>query len=265
MFEFHKDKERYFEMQRNTSKDYVIPFVEKHIDLSSPKKILEIGCAEAGVLKAFTDLGHNCTGIELHQGRVDTAKTFFAEELEKNQIKFLVNDIMKIDIDKDIGHRFDLIILKDVIEHIPDQASFLSRLPDYLNPGGLVFFGFPPWYMPFGGHQQICNNRLLSKLPYYHLLPKTLYKGILKAGGENDGTVKELLEIKSTGITIERFTKIASREGFNIVNKKLFLVNPIYKYKFGLKPRTQLPLVRNLPFLRNFVSTCAYFLIQLNE
>ncbi len=262
MFEFHKDKGRYFEMQKITSHDYVIPFVSNSIDLSLPQKILEIGCGEAGVLKAFTEKGHHCTGIELHQSRIDTAKTFFSEELASGQIKFIVKDIMKIDVDREIGHKFDLIILKDVIEHIPNQEQFIKRLRDFLNPGGIVFFGFPPWYMPFGGHQQICKNRYLSKLPYYHLLPRKIYKAILNLANEATPTVQELLEIKETGISIERFSKITKRQGFQIEQRTLFLINPIYKLKFNLKVRRQLPIIKNIPFFRNFLTTCAYFTIK---
>ncbi len=84
-----------------------------------------------------------------------------------------------------IFHRpFDLIILKDVIEHIHDQDAILSRLRNFLKPGGHIFFGFPPWQMPFGGHQQVLAHRLLSRTPYFHLLPVPLYRGILKAFGE---------------------------------------------------------------------------------
>jgi 2-polyprenyl-3-methyl-5-hydroxy-6-metoxy-1,4-benzoquinol methylase len=263
MFDFHKDKERYFNMQKETSVNYVIPFIEDCIDLSEPKAILEIGCAEAGVLKAFTDFGHDCTGIELQKDRVEIAKTFFEKELANGQIKFLVKDIMKIDIDNEIGHRFDLIILKDVIEHIPDQALFINKLKDFLNPGGIVFFGFPPWQMPFGGHQQMARSKFLSMLPYYHLLPKPLYKSILKSAKEQEKVVKELLEIKDTGISIERFKKITQKAGFQLKKQKLFLINPIYKYKFNLKPREQFGIVSIIPGIRNFFSTCAYFVIGL--
>lgn len=261
MFEFHKDKQRYFEMQKETSSNFVLPFVENLVDFTSPRHILEIGCAEAGVLKAFTDLGHECTGIELRPQRVEIAKTHFERELKSGQIKFIVNDIAKIDIEKDIGHKFDLVILKDVIEHIPNQAAFINQLRSFLKPSAVIFFGFPPWQMPFGGHQQIASNKVLSKLPYYHMLPKFLYQRILSS--EKDAVVKELLEIKSTGISIEKFQRIVKDSGFNVLKKQLFLINPIYKYKFNLKPRKQFPIIKDIPVLRNFVTTCAYYAIGL--
>jgi len=261
MFEFHKDKARYFTMQYKISDEYVVPFIEPFTDLSQPIKVLEIGCAEAGVLKAFTDRGHQCTGIELHESRVKLAKEFMAEELKAGKISFLAKDIYDVN-PKEEGLTFDLIILKDVIEHIHDQEKFMLRLQDFLNPGGKVFFGFPPWYMPFGGHQQICKGKILSKLPYYHLLPMFMYKGVLKLFGESEKTIADLEEIKQTGISIERFQRILKKSGYTILKKQFFLTNPIYKYKFKLKVRKQIGLISALPFLRNFWTTCVYYYVE---
>jgi len=260
MFDFHKDKKRYFDYQYRTSRDYIVPFIARHMDLEQPLRVLEIGCAEAGVLKAFTDKGHQCVGIELMEGRLKLARTFMKEEMEKGLIRFINKNIYDIEVEKDIGYRFDLILLKDVIEHIPRQEIFIDKLPDFLNPGGKVFFAFPPWYMPFGGHQQLCRSKFLSKLPYYHLLPMPAYKSLLRAFGEPASVQKDLEEIKTTGISIERFERI-SKKNYRILERKLYLFNPIYKYKFRVKPRGQLGIVTALPYLRDFLSTCAYYLI----
>ncbi len=261
MFDFHKDKKRYFDYQYFTSRDYIVPFLSPHLDENKPLKVLEIGCAEAGVLKAFTEQGHQCLGIELMEGRLELARTFMADEMEKGLISFINKNIYDIDLEKDIGYKFDLILLKDVIEHIPKQGVFIEKLLDFLEPDGKVFFAFPPWYMPFGGHQQLCRSKILSKLPYYHLLPMPVYKGILKAFGEPQSVQKDLEEIKTTGISIERFEKI-SRNSYHIVKRELFFFNPIYKYKFNLKPRRQSDIITPIPFIRDFLSTCAYYLLE---
>lgn len=75
--------------------------------------------------------------------------------------------------------------------------------------------------------------------------------------------IEGLEEIKDTGISIERFERITKSAGLEIVNKTFFLFNPIYKFKFGLKPRKQLGLVNYIPFLRNFVTTCAYYTVKV--
>ncbi|MFD0861274.1 class I SAM-dependent methyltransferase [Sungkyunkwania multivorans] len=261
MFEFHGDKARYFNYQYLTSKEHIIPFVESELAFDKQLNVLEIGCAEAGVLKAFTELGHRCTGIELSESRVQLAKEFFAEELAAKQIKFIIKDIYDIRFPEDLQEKFDLVILKDVIEHIHDQERFIKRLEGFLSPNGKVFFGFPPWQMPFGGHQQLCRSNFLGKLPYFHLLPKILYKGMLKLFGEKEATIAILLEIKETGISLERFERILEKESFAVKKKRLFLTNPIYRYKFGLKTRRQFNLIARLPYLRNFFTSCGYYVV----
>lgn len=262
MHEFHNDKKKYFEIQYKTSAEYIIPFIEDHFDFTKKLHVLEIGCAEAGVLKAFTDKNHQCVGIELMQNRIDLAKDFMADEISQGKISFITKNIYDIDVEKDIGNKFDLIILKDVIEHIPSQEVFMRKIGDFLNVDGKIFFGFPPWQMPFGGHQQICRSKYLSYLPYFHLLPMSFYKAILKFAGEEQARIQDLVEIKETGISLERFEKIVKTENFKIVKKYLFFINPIYKYKFGLKPRKQLRIIAMIPYLRNFFTTCGYYLIE---
>lgn len=262
-FHFHKDKQLYFEYQKTNATDFVIPFIEEKFTLKANAQVLEIGCAEGGVLKSFVDKGCIGTGVELMETRYELAKQFMADDIKANRVKMIRKNIYDVDFQEEVDTQFDLIILKDVIEHIHDQKKLFVAMKKLLKPDGHIFFGFPPWQMPFGGHQQICKGKWLGKLPYYHLLPETLYKTILRTFGESDQTIEDLLEIKETGISLERFEKITAETDYEIVNKKLFLVNPIYKYKFKLKPRTQFPLLANLPYLRNFVTTCGYYLIRM--
>ena len=262
MFEFHKDKERYFNIQYQISKEYIIPFVAPFCDLNKEKKVLEIGCAEAGVLKAFLELGHQCTGIELSPSRTELAKELLKEDFKKGRIDFINKNIYDINITKDLPHLYDLIILKDVIEHIPDQKLFIEKLKDFLNPDGQIFFGFPPWQMPFGGHQQMCESGIASILPWYHILPKSVYKMMLKMFGESKEKIEALIEIKETGISIERFQRITKDAGFQILTKKFYLINPIYKYKFNLKSKEQFGFISHSPYIRNFFTTTAFYLIK---
>ena len=207
MYEFHIDKERYFDIQYRVTKDYILPFIREFAPEKKLIRVLEIGCAEAGVLKCFLEEGAFCTGIELSPSRIESAEKFHAQALEEGRIEFVNRNIFDIDPLNDLGGKYDLVILKDVIEHIPGQKEFIHHLPSFLNEGGFIFFAFPPWQMPYGGHQQVCTNKFLSKLPYYHLLPRPIYKLLLKMGGESNATIDELIDVKSTGISIERFER----------------------------------------------------------
>lgn len=261
MLEFHADTDTYFNIQYLVAKDHIIPYLSAFTDTSDNLRVLEIGCGEAGVLKAFLEKGHQCTGIELEQKRIDQAQRLLAPYVESGQVKFIVRNIYDINPHEDGIEPFDLIILKDVIEHIPGQEKIMAELKKLSKPGGHLFFAFPPWYMPFGGHQQIVKNKWISKIGWIHLLSEKVYAGILKRGGEHANTIRELLELKETGISIERFERIAAKH-YQVMDRTLFLINPIYEYKFKIKKRRVFPLFNRLPFIRNFYTTCAYFLLK---
>ena len=221
-------------------------------------RVLEIGCGEGGVLKAFINKGCSAIGVELDAPRIDDAKKFLPEDIAAGRLQFVIKDIYEVEAEKDFNGLFDIIVLKDVIEHIHDQAKLIGWMKNFLKPGGIVFLGFPPWYMPFGGHQQMCHSKV-SKLPYIHLLPVGIYRWILKKKKE---PVEALMEIRDTGISIERFEKICKKEGYFIVQRRHYLLNPIYEWKFGWKPRRQSIIIKAVPFIRNFFTTCVYYIIQ---
>lgn len=258
----HLDDKVRFDQQLENSETYVLPFISATKEIVAGLRVLEIGCGEGGVLKPFIDRGAACVGVDLAANRIELAKGFLADDIAAGKVEFLCQNIYNEDFLARFAHSFDLIILKDVIEHVPGQEQFIPYLKKLLRPGGQVFFGFPPWYMPFGGHQQVGRRKLTSKLPYYHILPKGLYRFILKTAGEPEGVVTELMEIWDTRITIERFERIVRKSGFRIEREQHYLINPIYRYKFGLQPRKQIGLIRAIPFLRNFLTTCVYYTIS---
>jgi SAM-dependent methyltransferase len=261
MLEFHADRQRYFDYQYWTTRDYIIPFLAAFLPKGRPLQVLEVGCGEAGVLKAFVEQGHRCFGIELDEGRLNLARQFQEDAVAAGRLILINRNIYDIDIERDLGTRFDLILLKDVIEHIPQQERITPRLGEFLAPGGQIFFGFPPWQMPFGGHQQICDSKLLRAMPWIHLLPAGMYRWLLRLFGEKPTIIQELLELQETGISIERFERIVRRSGLQVLRRRLYLLNPIYRFKFGRGPVEQLPLLGDVPMLRNFFTTAAYYLV----
>jgi len=261
MYDFHIDRDWYFQMQQTNCKEYVIPFIEKTYTLKPDARVLEIGCGTGGVLAAFLDRGYQGAGVDLSAYSLDFAKEKLAGYIQSGQLTIVLKDIYQIDPETELNGKFDLIILKDVIEHIPHQEQLMEKMKDLLLPGGAIYFGFPPWQMPFGGHQQMCHSKILSRLPYFHLLPMPVYKAILKAFGE---IPDELVDIKKTGISIERFEKIAKKAGYKIIDKDYFVINPIYQYKFNMKVRKQSKIIGSIPYLRDFFTTSVFYLIQTN-
>jgi len=153
-------------------------------------------------------------------------------------------------------------LVHDVIEHIRDKERFLSGLQKHLSADGAIFVGFPAWQMPFGGHQQIAHSHIVSHFPFLHLLPRTLYRWILRLCGEQERVITELLDIKSTGCTIELFNRIARQANYQIIDRRLYLINPHYKIKFGLSPRRLNGVIAAIPYIRNFFCTSCFYILK---
>ena len=260
MQERHINKKKYFNEQVQTTEKYVIPFIEQTHPITPETSILEIGCGEGGNLLPFLNRGCNVVGVDILQRKIDNASKYFFDHPKKERSRFIVQDIY--DVNPDLNLKFDIIIMRDVIEHIHDQEKFMAYLKRFLKPSSNIFFGFPPWQMPFGGHQQTCKSTFLSKLPWFHLLPTALYRKMLILFGETQRNVESLIEIKETGISLERFRRILRTEQYSIDREVWYFINPNYEIKFGLKPKKSIPPFKTIPYLRNFFITAGYYLIS---
>lgn len=260
MQERHRNRELYFKELATTSEKYFIPYIQRFHTINNSTNILEIGCGDGGNLLPLSLMGCKTLGVDMAECRIDDAKKFFKEFEAKGE--FIASDIFKL---KDLEHKFDIIICHDVFEHISEKQQFLLNLERYLASGGIVFMSFPAWQMPFGGHQQICQSRIMSHLPFYHILPRCIYKGMLKIAGENEFCINELMSIKSTRTPIELFEKLVSKSKLEISDRRLYFINPHYEVKFGLKPRVLNKMLSSIPYLRNYFSTSCFYILSVKK
>lgn len=255
----HTDRKRYFEEQAETSKKHYIPYLKTQLGYL-PGKVLEVGCGEGGNLLPFAQAGCEVAGVDITESRIGQAQAFFAARNQKGL--FIASDIFRL---RSLEGTFPLILIHDVIEHISHKTDFLAGLKKYLSPDGAVFVAFPAWQMPFGGHQQIARGKIVSHLPFIHLLPRPLYQGVLKACGEKENTIEELLSIRQTKCTIEMFRKRVREAGYQIVNEQFYLINPHYEIKFGFSPRRLSKAISVIPYIRNFFSTSCFYVLRRTE
>ncbi len=260
MHDRHTDRELYFREQAHTTRKHVIPFISEVRPVTPTLTVLEIGCGEGGNLIPFLEMGcSRVTGIDISEFKIENARRFYSSIPGGEKAEFIAADIY----DCATAGKFDLIMMRDVLEHIHDQARFIAFVKNLLAPGGLLFIAFPPWCNPFGGHQQVCDSRILSKMPWIHLLPRILYRILLRAFGENPAKIEGLLEIKETGINLGRFETIIKKDGFSVLKKSLWFINPNFEVKFGLRPRLLPSFAGKIPFLRNFIATTGYYIISV--
>jgi SAM-dependent methyltransferase len=255
----HQNRMIYFQEQSECTRKYVIPYIEQVLPVTPNLRILEIGCGEGGNLKPFLELGCHCVGVDIDVAQIEKAEQYLSEYYQGDNLTLIARNIYDVQPDE-IG-TFDIIMLRDVIEHIPNQEQFLPHLKDFMHAHTVVFFGFPVWCNPFGGHHQICRNKWLSHTPWLHLLPNCLYSKVLQWGGESVSTIKALLEIKATGISLHRFEQIIHKEQYKVLQHTHYLINPNYEIKFGLRPCV-LPKCLQIPYLSDFYTTAMYYLIE---
>ena len=99
-------------------------------DLSG-KRVLEVGCGSGGILIPFTEIGAEVVGIDFD----DT----YMEAGRKRGLNLIDQSIYEFQAD----NKFDLIILKDVLEHLPDLNLVLQRLKSLLSETGNVYIQVP--------------------------------------------------------------------------------------------------------------------------
>jgi 2-polyprenyl-3-methyl-5-hydroxy-6-metoxy-1,4-benzoquinol methylase len=243
--------EKHFYEQKKYTKEYLLPYFQKYIPEFHKKKVLEIGCAEGGLLDALNGIGMDVTGIELSEERANISK-------EKNpSLKVYVGDITNPKLTDSISETFDMIVMREVIEHLPDKQTAFNNIDKLLKDNGYIFISFPPKRSPFAGHQQI-GQSILKAMPYLHTLPKTVLKHITNLFGEAPGYADEIKLHYSTGCTIHRFEFLCLLKRFISIKKDLFLFRPIYAQRFGL-PTVKLP---SIPFLREYISFGCETLLQ---
>jgi SAM-dependent methyltransferase len=198
------------------------------VDLTG-KSILDVGCGEGGVLRGLADL-YNFTGLG-----IDYDATMIEKCRPKEGLDFKVADFL----DEDIKGIYDVVILRDVLEHCGQPMAFLKKIRTLLSQGSIVYVTYAPFLGPFGGHQHN-GNGLLSNLPFIHYLPEKLFLKLIAPKGnwykEKESLLKDFHSIRKTCLTTGLVRRICQRTGLNIEKRRAYLVRPDYRFKFGLRP-----------------------------
>jgi 2-polyprenyl-3-methyl-5-hydroxy-6-metoxy-1,4-benzoquinol methylase len=96
---------------------------------SAPLRLLEIGAASGGILKAARDLGMIPTGVEV-------SAEVAAIGIRELQLDIRVGLVEEMNLP---SGGFDILILQDVIENVPSPASLMKESARLLAPGGVIY------------------------------------------------------------------------------------------------------------------------------
>ncbi|MCJ7813661.1 class I SAM-dependent methyltransferase [bacterium] len=237
---------------------YASAFLKNYLPFHDYRNLnlLEMGSAEGGCLKFFNEEGSNCYGIEIAKNRVA-----FSRIHNRKNLHLLLGDICDDVLYRQLP-KMDMIILRDVIEHIHQKELALKNIKMILKKEGIVFISFPPKYSPYAGHQQNIKN-VIGRLPFIHLFPEFVYSKILELIRVKPFQINRLLEAKRNTISIRNMERLFIQKGFEVLKKDLYLIRPCFEKRFGIKPKKI--FLNRCPLLREFFTLGALYLLKNNS
>jgi 2-polyprenyl-6-hydroxyphenyl methylase / 3-demethylubiquinone-9 3-methyltransferase len=101
--------------------------------VQGPTRILDVGCGAGLAAETLARHGHDVLGIDAAGEAIEAARTHAeGQGLALTYRACLAEDLVAE------GARFPLITCLEVIEHVPDPASFLRVLAGLLEPDGVL-------------------------------------------------------------------------------------------------------------------------------
>jgi 2-polyprenyl-3-methyl-5-hydroxy-6-metoxy-1,4-benzoquinol methylase len=111
----------------------VVDLVKKHAP--GARTVLDIGCAQGTIAIELGKLGYAVIGNDIRDYYIEYARMLD----DGAKVQFVCSNFLELDA----PHRFDVVILTEVIEHIVDHKSFLRKIHDSLVPGGVFIVTTP--------------------------------------------------------------------------------------------------------------------------
>ncbi len=250
----------YWAFQYQLGRQVILPELRRRGAFQPGYTVAEIGSGEGGVLMAFVAEGAaSALGTDIETSRLALGRQI-ATQLNW-PVNFVEHNILTDPIPEAWHERYDLVLLRDTLEHLESAEIALLQIARLLRPGGYLYISFPPYYSPFGGHQHLLRT-FWGKLPYMHLLPNPLFQR-LTAQGQEPGR-SEVRRLRHIRLSFRRFLWAVQVAGYRVLFQKHYLLRPAFRFRL----RLPLPVVtltgpcRHLPELFQFMCTEASYILQ---
>ncbi len=227
--EYIQRTKRNFRMQYRLAKHTLIPWLETRGVLPKPANVIEIGCAEGGVLAGFIERGTTvAVGTDIAGRLLTDISEPIAQRLGLD-VTYSEHDVINEDPLPGWRGAFNVVVLRDVIEHLDDTSAALRNISKLLVPGGVVLLTFPPYTSAFGGHQQLLGTGPGS-LPWVHMLPKAWFKRIVQRGDPLNA--EEVMRLHRIRLSADDVTQAAKAAGLDVIDQRYFLLRPVFRWKY---------------------------------
>jgi len=256
--QFAANERYYWRYQFLLGDTVLVPMLANAGAFAPKMRVFEFGCGEAGVLGAFAHAGAAAAiGVDIAEYRIEVGRRIAGAC--GLPVELMVMDLLTEPIPPQWQHQFDLVILRDVIEHLDSTAQALQVVAQLLAPGGWVLVTFPPYYSPFGGHQHLLQTPL-GMLPWVHLLPHAVREWIITRSNRT-ADQEEVRRLSRIRLTIGSFERAAIESGLQIERKLLYVLRPVFRFKFGI-PSLRMPRWLAQTPVAEFLALEAFYLLR---
>ncbi len=244
----------YWHYQHLLAKQYLIPMLDEGGVRLKESKVLEIGCGNGGVIETLAEEASKAVGIDL--------KDFDRSEHASGKVHYITADIFDASKRYLYADQYNLIVLRDVIEHLPDKESIFHLFGELLGVNGHIFITFPPYYSPFGAHQQVFSKTVAGKLPYLHWLPEKIYLKWVSVAEKNNQNAYDLaIEMEKAKTTIGQINRFIRKFGYSLSNQRYYFIRPSYDIRYGFKPR-KCTWLKYVPLIREILVLGVYMVLK---
>jgi SAM-dependent methyltransferase len=136
------------------------------VNSSTHPTVIDLGCGDGYFGHGLEMNGHSVTYLDY--------KRFISPDVGLAPIKFIQFDLAKDDFTT-LG-TYDLVVMSNTLEHLPDPQQTLANVTKLLTPGGILYLCWTNWLSPYGGHEFTPYHYLGSKMAswLYKVLPGKL-------------------------------------------------------------------------------------------
>ena len=122
-------EENYWFQRHLVAYEYLLPLV-------AGKNVLDLGCGEGYGVDLLATRASEAVGVDLAPEALYHARHTYRRE----NLRFLYSDINRLELKDD---SFDVVCSLQVIEHLPDDRSFMREIMRVLRPGGICVLSTP--------------------------------------------------------------------------------------------------------------------------
>lgn len=247
----------YWNYMYDLGKSFIVPYLTDKGIFKTGYNVAEIGSAEGGVLASFMDAGASKgLGTDIAEIRLEKGK--YIAGIGGIDLQYTTHDIVTQEPSDEWKDEFDLVLLRDVIEHLDDPTSALKNIKMVMKDDGKLFVTFPPFHSPYGGHQHTVKSTG-GRFPYTHLLSKSMFNKFIEKGVEAD--IVEANRIYDLRLTIPKFEQAVKDAGMKVKEKECYFLRPVFKMKFGL-PSLKINTLAKIPFVAKYFTLEASYILE---